>query len=234
MNTAVNLPKANALHPVEKQPGDAPRRGRFGAYRGSRTAGWRMGGAGVSLLEMLVVLVLASLLSTLLVQGLGFFLAGMEAVQRHSGRAASLAMQQRWFTSTVGAMVPYLAPDRNFIGDAAAFEGVTLEPLNAPPGLPRKIRWSIADDDSVRYAEGDELGWIVLQEPDAALRFEYAGRDGEWRTQWRALPQTRQWIPSLVRLTAEDGRVLWLAGLALHPEPVLNFLIDDQKTGEGE
>ena len=197
-------------------------------HKNSRTAIWRLGAAGVSLLEMLLVLVLASLLSALLIQGLGFFLAGMEAVQRHSGRAAAVAMQQRWFASTVGAMTPYLAPDRNFVGDAAAFEGVTQAALNAPPGMPRKIRWSIADGDSVRYAEEGELDWTVLREPGAALRFEYAGRDGEWRSQWRALPQARQWIPSLVRLTADDGRVLWLAGLDLHPEPVLNFRKYDQ------
>ena len=196
--------------------------------KGERAPVWRLGAAGVSLLEMLVVLVLASLLSTLLVQGLGFFLTGMEAVQRHSGQAAAAAMQQRWFTSTVGAMTPYLAPDRNFTGDAAAFEGVTLQPLNAPPGLPRKIRWSIADGDTVYYAEDGELDWAVLREPDAALRFEYAGLDGQWRSQWRAVPRARQWIPSLVRLTAEDGRVLWLARLALHPEPVLNFRKYDQ------
>ena len=193
-----------------------------------RPAVRRLSAAGVSLLEMLVVLVLASLLSTLLVQGLGFFLAGMEAVQRHSGRAAAVAMQQHWFSSTVAAMTPYLAPDRNFIGDALAFAGVTQAPLNAPPGLPRKIRWSIADGDTVLYAEDGEPDWTVLQEPGAALRFEYAGLDGQWRSQWQASPRARQWIPSLVRLTAEDGRVLWLARLALHPEPVLNFRKYDQ------
>lgn len=188
--------------------------------------------AGVSLLEMLVVLVLASLLSTLLIQGLGFFLSGMEAVQRHSGRANTAVLPQSWFDSTVGAMVPHVVPSRNFIGDADAFEGVTLASLTGAPGLPRRIRWSIADGETVRYAEGDEFDWAVLQAPGVALRFEYAGLDGEWRSQWRSAPAVRQWTPRQVRLAAEDGRVHWQTTLDLHPVPVLNFRMVDQSMDE--
>lgn len=211
-----------------------PSRGRPNLCGSAQGAPWRRRIAGVSLLEMLVVLVLASLLSTLLIQGLGFFLSGMEAVQRHSGRANTAALPQRWFDSTVGAMVPHVIPSRNFIGDADAFEGVTLASLTGAPGLPRRIRWFIADGETVRYAEGDELDWAVLQVPGDALRFEYAGLDGEWRSQWRAAPVLRQWTPRQVRLAAEDGRVHWLTNLDLHPVPVLNFRMVDQITDKDQ
>ena len=209
-----------------------PSWGRPGLCGSAQSALGRRRLAGVSLLEMLVVLVLASLLSTLLIQGLGFFLSGMEAVQRHSGRAAAAALPQRWFDSTVGAMVPHVVSSRNFIGDADAFEGVTLASLTGAPGLPRRIRWSIDDGETVRYAEDDAFDWAVLQAPGDALRFEYAGLDGEWRSQWRAAPLFRQWTPRQVRLTAEDGRVHWLTSLDLHPVPVLNFRMVDQIMGE--
>ena len=193
-----------------------------------RTA-WRRD-LGLSLLEMLVVLVLAALLSTLLIQGLGLFLSGMESVQRHSGRAAVAVMRQRWFASTVGAMMPYLDQQRAFVGDPTAFEGLTLASLTEEPGLPRRIRWFIADDGSVRYAEvgatrDEGVEWTLLPATDAGLAFEYAGLDGGWRSEWRAMPNERQWIPSQVRLIGAGGQVLWLARLALHPVPVANFRV---------
>ena len=199
----------------------------FGAFRKTGHVGWRLN-SGLSLLEMLVVLVLTALLSTLLIQGLGLFLSGTESVRRHSGTAAAATLPQRWFTATVSGMMPYLDPERAFTGDGSAFEGLTLASLTDEPGLPRRIRWSITADGLVRYAEIGELGdegleWTILHTPGTALAFEYAGRNGGWRNLWRASPNERQWIPSQVRLVADGGRVLWLARLSLHPVPVVNF-----------
>ena len=182
------------------------------------------------MLEMLVVLVLASLLSTLLVQGMGFFLSSSDTAQRHASRAAEAHQQQHWFASSVRSMVPYLDPQRAFAGDAASFAGITLEPLGAQPGLPREARWSIEPDgQSVRYAEagaavGEATAWTVLSAPGEALRFEYADRAGRWHASWPVAAAPREWIPGQVRLIAEDGRTLLSAHLSLHPEPVANFL----------
>ncbi|MYG14519.1 MAG: hypothetical protein F4171_17250 [Gammaproteobacteria bacterium] len=186
--------------------------------------------AGLSLLEMLVVLVLASLLSTLLVQGLGFFLSSSDTARRHASRAAEAHQQQHWFASSVRSMVPYLDPQRAFAGDAASFAGVTLEPLGSEPGLPREVRWSIEPDgESLRYAEsgGSEaaaVAWTVLRAPGEALRFEYADRAGSWHPSWPQAAVLREWIPGQVRLVGEDGRTLLSAHLSLHPVPVANFL----------
>ncbi len=186
--------------------------------------------AGLSLLEMLVVLVLASLLATLLVQGLGFFLSSSETARRHASRAAEAHQQQHWFASSVRSMVPYLDPQRAFAGDAASFAGITLEPLGTEPGLPRAARWSIEPDgESLRYAESDgseadAVAWTVLRAPGQALRFEYADRAGAWHPSWPQAAAPREWIPGQVRLVGEDGRTLLSAHLSLHPVPVANFL----------
>ena len=186
--------------------------------------------AGLSLLEMLVVLVLASLLATLLVQGLGFFLSSSDTARRHASRAAEAHQQQHWFASSVRSMMPYLDPQRAFAGDAASFAGITLEPLGSEPGLPREVRWSIErDGESLRYAEsgGSEataVAWTVLRVPGEALRFEYADRAGLWHPSWPQAAVAREWIPGQVRLIGEDGRTLLSAHLSLHPVPVANFL----------
>ena len=186
--------------------------------------------AGLSLLEMLVVLVLASLLTTLLVQGLGFFLSSSDTARRHASRAAEAHRQQHWFASSVRSMVPYLDPQRAFAGDAASFAGITLEPLGAEPGLPLEVRWSIEPDgQSLRYAEAgtseaEATAWTVLRAPGEALRFEYADRAGGWHPSWPVAEAAKQWIPGQVRLIGQDGRTLLSAHLRLHPEPVANFL----------
>ena len=185
--------------------------------------------AGLSLLEMLVVLVMASLLATLLIQGLGFFLSSSGTAQRHASRAAAAQQQQHWFASSVRGVVPYLDPQRAFAGDAETFAGITLEPLASESGLPRAIRWTVEPDgESVRYAEsGDSesgaVAWTVLRAPGAALRFQYADRAGDWHGNWPVAEASRQWIPGQVRLIGADGRTLLSAHLRLHPVPVANF-----------
>ena len=122
----------------------------------SRHASSRRTASGLTLLETLVVFVLASLVGTLLVQGAGFFLGQYDNVKRIGREASSEALQQRWFASTVRAMVPYLAEDRRFAGDSTSFQGVTTQPLGARSGIPVAARWSIVADDAgtaVIYAE---------------------------------------------------------------------------------
>ena len=121
-----------------------------------RSAPARRMASGLTLLEMLVVFVLASLIGTLLIQGAGFFLGQYDTVKRIGREASSAALQQRWFASTVYAMLPYLAADRRFVGDANAFQGITTQPLRSTSGIPVAARWSILAGEAgtaVVYAE---------------------------------------------------------------------------------
>lgn len=112
--------------------------------------------SGLTLLEMLVVFVLASLVGTLLIQGAGFFLGQYDTVKRIGREASSEALQQRWFATTVHAMVPYLAEDRRFEGESNYFQGITMQPLRATPGIPVAARWSIM------AGEAGEAGTAVV------------------------------------------------------------------------
>lgn len=136
--------------------------------------------SGLTLLEMLVVFVLVSLVGTLLIQGAGFFLGQYDNVKRIGREASSEALQQRWFASTVHGMVPHLSPERNFAGDAAAFRGVTLQPLGARSGMPTAARWSILADErgtAVVYAEQPSPCASDIQGADATAT-RVAGADG--------------------------------------------------------
>ena len=121
-----------------------------------RRAPARCRASGLTLLEMLVVFVLASMISTLLVQGAGFFLGQYDTVKRIGREASFDALQQRWFASTVQAMLPHRAPGRRFVGAADFFQGITIQPVRAPSGIPVAARWSIesrSEGTAVIYSE---------------------------------------------------------------------------------
>lgn len=206
--------------------------------------------SGLTLLEMLVVFVLASLLGTLLIQGSGFFLGQYDTVKRIGRQASSEALQQRWFASTVHAMLPYLAEDRRFVGDSTSFRGVTMQPLRARPGIPIAARWMIVAAEgegvAVVYAEQPspcpsdtggansrsasacdpattpfgDIRWIVLESAEP-LTFRYAGLDGVWQDRWPA-GAAREWIPRQVRLVTPAGQTVLTASFGLFQQPVRN------------
>lgn len=182
---------------------------------------------GLTLLELLVVLVLTSLIGTLVIQGIGFILGQYRTVTR-IGRISALAnRQQQWFVSTVRGLVPSLHGNRRFKGEAGAFEGLTLSPLAAGPGRPVKIRWSIDTQDGVgsvvTYGEEGGVEWTLLTLPDPDLSFQYADGAGQWYGHWPFDGQSRQGIPSMVRIVADSGRTVWTARPDLFPYPVMNF-----------
>ena len=184
---------------------------------------------GLTLIEMLVVLVLVSLLGTLLIQGTGFFLGRYATVSRIHREASHAALGQHWFISSVQAMVPSRLEARRFAGDASSFEGVTLQALAAESGLPVRARWSIAVDGAseiVVYAQEGGEPWTVLVSDDGGLAFQYADSTGHWHDRWptasNARSPLREHIPRMVRLSSHGGGPLWLARLDLFPEPVPN------------
>lgn len=189
---------------------------------------------GLTLLEMLVVLVLVSLLGTVVIQGVGFFLGKYATVKRIHREASLATLRQHWFVSTVQAMVPSPLEARRFAGDASSFEGVTMQPLAAESGVSVRARWTIGGGSasSVVYAEEDRAAWTVLAASrEEGLAFQYADSDGQWHDHWPIVVDPRrpplERIPRMVRLISAAGRTVWLARLDLSPEPVHNFLEDD-------
>ena len=185
---------------------------------------------GLTLVEMLVVLVLVSLLGTLLIQGVGFFLGKYATVKRVHREASLATLRQHWFISTVQAMVPSRLEARRFAGDASSFEGVTLQPLAAESGLPVRARWSIGDDGAsqvVVYAEEGGARWTVLTSDDEGIAFQYADQAGQWHDRWPVANDARERIPGMVRLHSTAGRTVWLARLDLFPEPRPNYRVEE-------
>ena len=193
-------------------------------------------GAGMTLLEMLVVFVLVALLSVLIVQGAGFFLGGYQAVVRANHGIARDALQRRWFAASVRGMVASQLAARRFQGAPDALEGLTLQPVVGESGLPVKVRWTLRESTSgavLVYREGKDafgekaIEW-TLPVPEAGqgppraagLAFQYADRLGGWQDAWPLPHAPRERLPRAVRLVAETGEALWFVRLDQHYEPI--------------
>ena len=180
---------------------------------------------GLTLVEMVAVLALVSLLSALLVQGVGHFLGQYATTKRIHREASLAALREHWFALTVQGMVPSRLEARRFAGDASSFEGVTLQPLAQRSGLPVRARWSIGGDNAneVLYTEERGAAWTVFASHHEGLAFEYADSARNWHARWPLAVDAPERIPLMVRLVAAGRRTLWLARLPLFPEPVPNY-----------
>ncbi len=185
--------------------------------------------AGLTLVEMLVVFVLLALVSTLLFQGTGFFANRYETVQRLHREGSTTGLQQHWFISTVQALVPYGKEVRRFRGNASSFEGVTLQPLAAEPGMPAGTRWYIDEREGVQtvvyreergpYAGGVE--WPVMTSTQPGLRFQFADAQGRWRVRWPVDDAPTDWLPQAIRLATPANGTLWVARVDPSAAPVI-------------
>lgn len=187
-------------------------------------------GQGLTLLEMLVVLTLLGLLSTALLQGVAFFSAKYEAMQRWRQDAGQAMLQQHWFAWNVSGLASYGVRARRFAGDGSAFAGISLQPLAADPGLPVEARWSISAEGetvALRYRErsglpgAKSLEWTIAQFDDPALRFQYADPEGRWHDRWPLPEAPEAWTPSAIRLGSASEGAIWLARVSVAPDPLI-------------
>ncbi len=181
--------------------------------------------AGLTLLEALVVFVLVALLGATVVQGIGFFSGQYARAQRSHAAAFAASLRQQWFLDTVQGLHPYGMPARRFVGDGAAFAGLTLQPLFAEPGMPVRARWSIAEADAsagqqVSYQEDGGTAWPVFAAQEAGLAFQYADAAGEWHERWPVAAKPLEWTPTLIRLRSATRGDLWLARVEASPTPL--------------
>ena len=193
--------------------------------------------AGFTLLEMLVVMLIAGMALLLTTQALGQY-------QRAHTRAIAserVGREQRsseaWFRDSVRGLQP-VAPtpgasaggetDPAFEGDARGFRGRTLSPVLQGQGIPTAQRWRIATgpagNERLELEEGDAR--VVLSLPPAAsLRFHYVDAKGALHDRWPpalgAWPQLPEAIVlELAPVTGVAHGTLFAAAVLGPREPV--------------
>lgn len=191
----------------------------------SEYTGHRSGAAGFTLLEMLVVLLIAGMAMALTVQALGQYRrahASATASER-AGRAYRLG--ESWWRDSVRALVaaPVTVdtatdfdidalkdrPSPVFAGRSDGFSGLTLAPVLAGQGVPVVQRWQVAPGPAgtevLELYEQDRR--LLLSLPgQGGLRFHYLDEDGQVHRQWPPAKGVWRQLPAAVVLEVQPGR----------------------------
>lgn len=192
--------------------------------------------AGFTLLEMLVVLLIAGMALAMTSQALTQYRRANERVSASTQAGREYRLAERWFRDSVSGLhadgdgdpqnpQPQEPPQRNiaaqqgdlpvFGGTERGFSGLTLLPVLAGQGIPTMQRWSIIPGSPGNEAlELEEEGKrLTLPFPDAGqLRLHYLDASGEAHSQWPpAQPSTQNpWpqLPAAIAIELGSGTVI--------------------------
>jgi len=162
---------------------------------------------GFTLLEMLVVLLIAGLALVLTTQALGQYQRAHTRAIASERAGREQRTSEAWFRDSVRglqALAPApgtTVPDA-FEGDARGFHGTTLSPVLQGQGVPTQQRWRIESRAGVDRLALDEDGQAIeLALPRArALRLQYLDAEGKLHDRWP--PALGQWpqLPAAILL----------------------------------
>src|SRR5690606_2078355 len=103
--------------------------------------------AGLTLLEMLVVLIIAGMALAIGFQSLGQWRRADAAINGLNAQTRQATLARSWLESSVRALVP--VEDEEFSGDATGFAGVTLQPLLDSQGGATPVTWKAVSSAGV-------------------------------------------------------------------------------------
>jgi len=152
---------------------------------------------GFTLVEVLVVLVLLSLISTLAFEILhqtanlrGQFLDTLEELQQG-------VIREHWFRSSVAALTPDYPAEKSvvyqarkpyvFVGNEKEFFGLTINALDNDGGIPTPFGWQLEFKENqtiLRYRNNEEQWWEIMRWAGKEGVFFYQAKDGKWHKQW--------------------------------------------------
>lgn len=163
---------------------------------------------GLTLLELLVVLVLAGLITTLMMQGFGFALSLYQQVEKRRGSAAKEMLASRWFKDVNESLIPSKIPGQSLVGSKTQFNATTLMPLLDEPGVPVQIEWQLESRGNrtvLLYRENNqELETRVNLNPLSTL--QYKNDKGAWLDEWPVDIDAYD-LPGAIRIQGPDFSV---------------------------
>jgi len=166
----------------------------------------RKGSAGFTLLEVIVVLVITSLVTTILMQGLSIVLGTKLRFSSVLSGIEERGLQQSIITSPLRGLIPdYDDGDSRFDGDDRRIRGLTLYPLQGISGAPTSFTLSIdynsaEDATEITYLEQGYDALTLVQWPGGIGEFSYRGREGQWFSNWPPVGDDFLQAPRTIRI----------------------------------
>jgi general secretion pathway protein J len=162
---------------------------------------------GVTLLEMLVVMVIVSLVATMMMQGFGFTMGVYQRVVQSQKDTYREILVVSWLRQTLANLVSPRESDALVKGEATQISGLTFQPLVSSDKGKTAIQWRLAAESSTSrlyYRELDQEFLVYTWQQQAEARFQYMDTHQEWHDHWPPDTATEQQIPTAVRLSVGD------------------------------
>jgi prepilin-type N-terminal cleavage/methylation domain-containing protein len=164
---------------------------------------------GFTLLEVLVVLLIFSLISTLLTQGVSLVFDLRYRFLEQLDKQYTGFLQGHWFREVCASFSPLQSADGTvFSGSKNQVKGFSLAPLQGEKGLPKYINFRLnqgTEDMVLSYnEEGKEpitiASWIAREGS-----FYYLDTEGNWLDQWPPVNMdTSAQLPEAVMLQIDN------------------------------
>ena len=173
---------------------------------------------GLTLMEMLVVLVLTSLIATLLLQGTTFLYGSHERVNYHLKLMQKDILPDSWFRASVAKLVASLDEDAGLSGNANGFKGYSYASVSEQEGKIVRIEWQLNETGQgveLWLAQSGHQNLLTQQWADAqSARFSYMNHDGQYSSVWPTTDQEKVLLPLAIRLEVGFDNEFTLAVLA--------------------
>jgi general secretion pathway protein J len=165
---------------------------------------------GFTLLEMLVVMVLTALITTLLMGGLSMVYRLQSRFGPEIFNSQHGAMYADWFRLTINGLMPdYPDGPHLFRGEPDRLSGLTLSPLDQPEGALVPFAWSLrfnpqSGQTQLVYGDAPDSP-PILAWPGNAGRFRYLDQQGQAHDNWPPAFGASAQLPVAIRLELPSG-----------------------------
>jgi general secretion pathway protein J len=186
--------------------------------------------SGLTLMEMLVVLVLTSLIATLLLQGTTFLYGSHERVNYHLKLMQKDILPDSWFRASVAKLVASLDEDAGFSGNANGFRGYSYASVMEQEGKLVRVEWRLTETTQgveLWLAQSGHENLLTRQWADAqSAQFFYMNHSGQFSSVWPTTDQEKLLLPLAIRLEVvfdDDYTLAVLASVEVRKRGPLDF-----------
>ncbi len=163
---------------------------------------------GLTLIEMLVTLILVAIISTVIMQGMGYIWSLQNRYNAVISTTDEQDMRLNWWRYSVTRLITQTRGNPGlFRGDSQQFEGQSLSALGEPEGEPSLIHWQIQTLSDRAYLVGN--GFTVLQLPMAS-EFVYLDQNRKTHDHWPLETTPENQLPDTI-LIEHDKKIVWAA-----------------------
>jgi general secretion pathway protein J len=184
--------------------------------------------SGFTLLEILVVLVLVALVSTLVMEGFSFTINVQSRLKRQLINNQLHDLQELWFRQITRSYKTTNLSSKEvvFRGDSTTIAGTAMVELTGNAGIPVTTHWEIETSgktQSLSYESELIPKTIIATWQSTKIQFQYLGQDGEFYQHWPIETLPNQLPKGILVSSLNKTEVFWYVSISSTLPPLLNL-----------